>query len=106
MRQQLRAMLTALREGADTGNSGAGVIVGNLVNLIEEYAKDETGVRELKRCIEQVAQKLNMLRMYNAKELPFHIKDFALPFVVKKEHIDLFLKKKEDKHAPPIGMYM
>ena len=76
-----------------------------LTYIIEEYAKDETGVRELKRCVEQVAQKLNMLRMYNAKELPFHIKDFALPFVVKKEHIDLFLKKKEDKHAPPFGMY-
>jgi hypothetical protein len=44
--------------------------------------------------------------MYNAKELPFHIKDFALPFVVKKEHSDLFLKKREDKHAPPPNMYM
>ena len=77
-----------------------------LTYIIEEYAKEETGVRELKRCVEQVAQKLNMLRMYNAKELPFHIKDFALPFVVKKEHIDLFLKKKEDKHAPPPNMYM
>ena len=77
-----------------------------LTYVIEEYAKEETGVRELKRCVEQIAQKLNMLRMYNAKELPFHIKDFALPFVVKKEHIDLFLKKKEDKHAPPPNMYM
>jgi hypothetical protein len=35
-----------------------------------------------------------MLRIFNAKELPFYIKDFHLPFVVKKEHIDLFLKKK------------
>jgi ATP-dependent Lon protease len=77
-----------------------------LTYVIEEYAKEETGVRELKRCVEQIAQKLNMLRMYNAKELPFHIKDFALPFVVKKEHIDLFLKKREDKHAPPPNMYM
>ena len=76
-----------------------------LTYIIEEYAKEETGVRELKRCVEQVAQKLNMLRMYNAKELPFHIKDFALPFVVKKEHIDLFLKKKE-REGPPLGMYM
>jgi hypothetical protein len=33
--------------------------------------------------------------MFNTKELPFHIKDFTLPFVVKKEHIDLFLKKKK-----------
>lgn len=76
-----------------------------LTHIIEEYAGEETGVRELKRCIEQVAQKLNMLRMYNAKELPFHIKDFALPFHVKKEHVDLFLKKRE-KQGPPAGMYM
>jgi ATP-dependent Lon protease len=62
--------------------------------MIETYAKDETGVRELKRCIEQVVQKINMLRMFNTKDLPFYIKDFSLPFVVKKDHIDLFLKKK------------
>ena len=68
-----------------------------LEHMLREYANEETGVRELKRCVEQIAQKINMLRIFNAKELPFHIKDFHLPFVVKKEHIDLFLKKK------PIG---
>lgn len=76
-----------------------------LTYIIEEYTGKEEGVRELKRCIEQVTQKLNMLRMYNAKELPFHIKDFSLPFVVKKEHIDLFIKKKEKRNEPPMGMY-
>jgi ATP-dependent Lon protease len=60
--------------------------------IIEEFAKEEQGVRELNRCIEQVSQKLNMLRMYNSKELPFHIPGFTLPFTVKKEHVDLFLK--------------
>jgi ATP-dependent Lon protease len=80
---------------------GAGVVT----HIIEEYAKEEMGVRELKRCVEQIVQKINMLRLYNAKELPFHIKDFALPFTVKKEHVDLFLKKKEKKDAPPFGMY-
>lgn len=65
-----------------------------LEHMLKEYANEETGVRELKRCVEQIAQKINMLRIFNAKELPFHIKDFQLPFVVKKEHIDLFLKKK------------
>jgi hypothetical protein len=40
-------------------------------------------------------QKINMLRIFNSKDLPFHIKDFSLPFVVKKEHIQLFLKKKD-----------
>lgn len=76
-----------------------------LQHIIENYANEETGVRELKRCIESIVQKVNMLRMYNAKELPFYIKDFSLPFVVKKEHADLFLKKREARDKPPQGMY-
>ena len=63
-------------------------------HIVKEYASDETGVRELKRCIEQIVQKINMLRIFNSKELPYHIPNFHLPFVVKKDHIDLFLKKK------------
>ena len=66
-----------------------------ITHVIEQYAGEETGVRELKRCIETIVQKINMLRIFNSKDLPFHIKDFQLPFVVKKDHIDLFLKKKE-----------
>jgi ATP-dependent Lon protease len=76
-----------------------------LTNIIEDYANEEKGVRELKRCVEQVTQKINMLRMYNSPDLPFHIKDFTLPFIVKKEHIKLFLKKKEKDDKPPHGMY-
>jgi hypothetical protein len=75
-------------------------------HVIETYAAEEDGVRELKRCIESIIQKINMLRMYNDKSLPFYIKDFSLPFVVKKEHIDLFLKKKESASKVPFGMYM
>ena len=77
-----------------------------ITTIIQEYASEEKGVRELKRCIEQVTQKINMLRMYNSPELPFHIKEFQLPFVVKKDHIKLFIKKKEKSDAPPFGMYM
>lgn len=73
---------------------------------IESYANEETGVRELKRSLEGIVQKVNMLRMYNAKELPFYIKDFSLPFVVKKEHVDLFLKKRDGRDQPPMGMYV
>ena len=76
-----------------------------LTYIVEEYAKDEKGVRELKRCIEQVTQKINMLRLYNSPDLPFYIKDFILPFIVKKDHIKLFLKKKESD-AAPLSMYM
>ena len=76
-----------------------------LTYIIKEYANDESGVRELKRCIEQVTQKINMLRMFNSPELPFYIKDFSLPFIVKTEHIKLFLKKKENSDEPPPGLY-
>jgi ATP-dependent Lon protease len=75
-----------------------------ITHIIENYANEEVGVRELKRCIEQIAQKVNMLRMFNSKDLPFHIKDFNLPFVLKKDHIDLFLKKKE-KNISALHMY-
>ena len=71
-----------------------------------DYANEEKGVRELKRSIEQITQKINMLRMYNSPDLPFYIKDFSLPFIVKKEHMALFLKKKESSDAPPPHMYM
>lgn len=74
--------------------------------VIENYAKEESGVRELKRCIEQIVQKVNMLRMYNSKELPFHIPNFSLPFVIKKEHVDLFLKKRDATDGAPMGMYI
>jgi hypothetical protein len=36
-----------------------------LQHILTNYAKEETGVRELKRCIEQIAQKVNMLRMFS-----------------------------------------
>jgi ATP-dependent Lon protease len=77
-----------------------------LQHVLENYAKEENGVRELKRCLEQIAQRVNMLRMFNVKELPFHIPGFSLPFVLKKEHVDLFLKKRAKGDGVPQGMYV
>jgi ATP-dependent Clp protease ATP-binding subunit ClpA len=77
-----------------------------LMYIIKEYANDEKGVRELKRSIEQITQKINMLRMFNSPDLPFHIKDFSLPFIVKTDHIKLFIKKKENSDEPPPGLYV
>ena len=76
-----------------------------LQHVLDNYAKEETGVRELKRCITQIIQRINMLRMFNVKELPFHIPGFKLPFQLKKEHVDLFLKKKDKRDEVPFGMY-
>jgi ATP-dependent Lon protease len=76
-----------------------------LTYIIENHAKEEAGVRELRRSIEQIAQKINMLRMFNSKDLAFHIPGFQLPFIVKKEHVDLFIKKRPEEDQSFRAMY-
>ena len=73
-------------------------------HIIENYTSSEKGVRELKRCLQTVMSKLNLLRFYNNPKLvPFAITDFALPFILKKSHIELLLKKKDSGIDPSIA---
>lgn len=66
-----------------------------LTQVIENFTGEEKGVRELKRCIQTIVSKMNMLRFYNdPTKVPFSIPNFSLPFTLKKEHVDLFLKKR------------
>jgi ATP-dependent Lon protease len=65
--------------------------------IIESYTNGEPGVREMKRAVQTIASKINLLRFYNdEKAVPFAIKNFKLPFTITKDHIDIFLKKKPD----------
>ena len=67
-----------------------------ITHIIEHYTGEEQGVRELKRCIQTVISKLNLLRFYNdPAKVPFAIKGFGLPFTMKRDHVELFLKRKE-----------
>jgi len=71
-----------------------------LQHIIENYTGGEQGVRELKRCIQTIISKLNLLRFYNnPKQVPFAIEGFQLPFTLKKSHAELFLKKKEEDQS-------
>jgi ATP-dependent Lon protease len=73
-------------------------------HIIEHYTSSEKGVRELKRCLQTVMSKLNLLRFYNNPKLvPFAISDFALPFILKKSHIELLLKRKDSSIDPSIA---
>jgi ATP-dependent Lon protease len=74
--------------------------------VIENFTGGEQGVRELKRCIQTIISKINLLRFYNnPKQVPFAIKEFQLPFTVKKEHVDLFLKRKDEMDASIAHLY-
>jgi ATP-dependent Lon protease len=75
--------------------------------VIENFTGGEAGVRELKRCIQTIVSKINLLRFYNnVKQVPFAIEGFALPFILKKHHVDLFLKKKDEIDPSISHMYM
>lgn len=77
-----------------------------LQHIVENFTGGEAGVRELKRCIQTIISKINLLRFYNnPKQVPFSIKDFSLPFTLKKEHIELFLKKKEELNPSISHLY-
>jgi hypothetical protein len=66
-----------------------------LQHVIEHFTGGEAGVRELKRCLQTIVSKINLLRFYNnPKQVPFAIEGFSLPFTLKKSHVELFLKKK------------
>ena len=77
-----------------------------LQHIIENYTGGEQGVRELKRCIQTIISKLNLLRFYNnPKQVPFAIEGFQLPFTLKKSHAELFLKRKEELNASIAHLY-
>jgi len=38
--------------------------------------------------------------------VPFAIKDFALPFTLKRDHVDLFLKRKDVVNESIAHLYM
>ncbi len=66
-----------------------------LTYVVENFTGEEKGVRELKRCIQTIISKLNLLRFSNdPKRVPFAITGFSLPFTVKRDHVDLLLHKK------------
>lgn len=78
-----------------------------LQHVIENYTGGEGGVRELKRCIQTIVSKINLLRFYNnPKQVPFAIEGFALPFTLKKTHLELFLKRKEPLDQSIAHMYI
>ncbi len=75
-------------------------------HVIENFTDGEAGVRELKRCIQTIISKINLLRFYNnPKNVPFAIEGFSLPFTLKKSHVEIFLKKRDPGDVSYLRMY-
>ncbi len=76
---------------------------GVIETIITDYTKREAGVRELRRCVQTIASKLNMLRFMNTKELPFYIKGFKLPYTVSAKDLPLLLSNPKPAIDPSIA---
>jgi ATP-dependent Lon protease len=78
-----------------------------LQHIVEDFTGGEAGVRELKRCLQTIVSKINLLRFYNnPKQVPFAIEGFTLPFTLKRSHVELFLKKKTAMDASIQHLYL
>ena len=79
-------------------------IIGN-TNLTQE----ESGVRNLKRCLEIIHTKLNLFRLMKPEENIF-VKEMNLevkfPFTVTNKHVDIFIKNEDSNKSVLYSMYV
>ena len=80
-----------------------------LTEIVKQYTGGEEGVRNLKRCIENIISTLNIyhLTKSDTKEdiVDMKIKDFKLPITLTKDHINSLLKV-NNTDKPPEHMYL
>ena len=77
--------------------------------IIKDFTENESGVRNLKRCLEIIYTKLNLYRLMKPEENLFETslkidKKVEFPFELKKDNINKLLNK-TDKNDVPFGMY-
>lgn len=76
--------------------------------MIEKFTDKEDGVRNLKRCLEILYTKLNLLRLMKPGENLFE-EDLKIkvnfPITITNEIVDKLIKLTEEK-GPPMGMYL
>jgi ATP-dependent Lon protease len=82
---------------------------GVLTEIISKYTAGEEGVRNLKRCLENIVSTLNIYHLTKSDDkediIDMKIKDFKLPITLKQEHITSLLKIDNSGKAPE-HMYM
>jgi hypothetical protein len=74
-----------------------------------QLTQEESGVRNLKRCLEIIHTKLNLFRLMKPSENIFSKEmnlEVTFPFTVTKKHVDIFIKKDEETNKSLLTMYI
>lgn len=73
------------------------------------FTKEESGVRNLKRCLEIIYTKLNLFRLVKpdaklfGKDIDVEV---TFPFTVTRKHVDIFIKNDENQNQSMLAMYV
>jgi ATP-dependent Lon protease len=79
----------------------------NIEFIIKNYASNEDGVRDLKRCLETVLRKINLFKYSKKIDLSYHIKNIKFPLELKNEYIEELLKeRKKSEKMSNLMMYI
>lgn len=80
--------------------------------IVNKYTNGEEGVRNLKRCLDLIILKINLVRFFDQSmmeslNLPYKIKNIKLPVEVDEDIISELLKlTRLTSNQPPPGMYV
>lgn len=80
-----------------------------LRQIMSQYTQNEKGVRNLKRCLDAIMAKCNILRYIPAeqqKSMGFAVKGFKMPYKMTLESLSQFLEKDEQVNPSVSMMYM
>ena len=88
------------------------VIPDDTLNYIitnESFTKKESGVRNLKRCLEIIHTKLNLFRLVKSDDNLFASDmeiDVTFPITVTRKHVDVLIKSDEPMNQSLLAMYV
>jgi ATP-dependent Lon protease len=88
--------------GSNIGFKDGDIICPNEVMrfMVEEYCKNDKGVRHLKRCIETILMKLNTARYYKQTKYKTISKEtITLPYTLSETVVKELVKKKENDES-------
>ena len=82
--------------------------------IIREYGSADKGVREIKRCLEEILMRINLLKCMKTDnqeddkniEIKYKIKDFELPIVVTEKIASNLLENYQQKEKIPVSVTM
>lgn len=102
-------LLPKIREQVNFSESDVIISDEMIRYIISTFTKSESGVRNLKRCLEMVYSKLNLFRLITPENKIFSKEmslDISFPITITKKEIDTFIKKDDVINQSMLAMYV